>query len=951
MTLLHDRYLASHDRACDLVTGEERPVDQLGELFEPPDDERLAPVIELFEQGRDGTPRWIVAEARNGMQAAALSRRTAAAARRRGVVAVAVSLYQRWRDRLDEELFDRTLLLIGGFGEAVAPARAALATAASVSPRPHVLLTFRTSTRGGSIVREARAVYGASALARPVVTPEVSWPPDVEQHLRRGERAAAFARAGCHAAAERLFRDVAGALERRRACAPAARTTLTLAALLIERGRPGAAEERSRDAVRLAEAGQAAALASEARAWEAWARIDQGRLTEAESILRAVLLTAEARGARAWAAAGLARCLLWQERADEALAVAESCDPPPDLSPAQAASAGEVAVCAALAAGHVFVAGQWSRRAVEAAAASDDALAAVIAHSAHLRVLCAAGDLALAGASLAAVLDLARRAHAPLRATWARLVWLDALRRAERSQDAKPHAARLARVAGIAPPLLKRAIEARLRQGSGEANSRPAGAIGGDSGRTPDALEAVSALAPSLVHLSNEDAEDQVAIRRVLERVSRELNAGRIDLVSGAAGPVTTVLSVGSGVPTTVGRRVLESGVAVGWDGPGESREAGMPVRPGVQLLGALVGRWPLDRAIPGAARATLDLTAAILGPRIEAAQLKARHAAAASAAVPELVGLSAGMEEVRRAVALAARAPFAVVIEGESGTGKELVARAIHQLGSRRDRRFCDVNCAALPDELLESELFGHARGAFTGAVHDRVGLFEEADGGTLFMDEVAELSARAQAKLLRVVQQQELRRVGESFTRAIDVRLIAAANRDLHAEVDAGRFRHDLLYRLNVVRIRIPPLRDRPGDVAMLAQHFWMSVSARVGSRAVLTPAVLAELARYPWPGNVRELQNVMAALAVVAPVRGRVASSLLPAVIGAASVVTAQRLDEARDQFERRFIDTALAQAGGSRTRAAAALGVSRQGLLKMMARHRMSACSASSPGGSR
>jgi transcriptional regulator with PAS, ATPase and Fis domain len=293
-------------------------------------------------------------------------------------------------------------------------------------------------------------------------------------------------------------------------------------------------------------------------------------------------------------------------------------------------------------------------------------------------------------------------------------------------------------------------------------------------------------------------------------------------------------------------------------------------------------------------------------------------------------------MAEVRRAIERAARAPFAVLIEGESGVGKELAARAVHQLSARRERRFCDVNGAALPDELLESELFGHVRGAFTGAVADKRGLFEEADGGTLFLDEVPDLSPRGQAKLLRVLQQQEVRRVGETFSRKVDVRLVTAANRDMRVEAAEGRFRPDLLYRLDVVRIRIPPLRERPEDVAVLAQHFWRASAARVDSAATLTHAVLSELARYPWPGNVRELQNVMAALAVAAPARGRVRASLLPAAITGSASVTSRRLADARAQFERRCVEVALARAAGSRTRAAAELGLSRQGLLKTMAR---------------
>ena len=242
---------------------------------------------------------------------------------------------------------------------------------------------------------------------------------------------------------------------------------------------------------------------------------------------------------------------------------------------------------------------------------------------------------------------------------------------------------------------------------------------------------------------------------------------------------------------------------------------------------------------------------------------------------VPELAGESRPLDDLRRAIVRAAAAPFAVLIEGESGVGKELVARAIHRLSPRAARRFCDVNCAALPDELVEGELFGHARGAFTGAVGDRAGLFEDASGGTLFLDEVSELSPRAQAKLLRVLQQHEVRRLGETASRPIDVRVVAAANRPMVLEAAEGRFRTDLLYRLDVIRLRVPPLRDRPDDVPVLAERFWRAAAARVGTRATLGEPVLRALTHYAWPGNVRELQNVMAALAVAAPSSGRVAA----------------------------------------------------------------------------
>jgi transcriptional regulator with PAS, ATPase and Fis domain len=199
-----------------------------------------------------------------------------------------------------------------------------------------------------------------------------------------------------------------------------------------------------------------------------------------------------------------------------------------------------------------------------------------------------------------------------------------------------------------------------------------------------------------------------------------------------------------------------------------------------------------------------------------------------------------------------------------------------------------------------------------------------------------VIDLSPRAQAKLLRVLQQQEVRRVGETFSRKVDVRILSAANRDLRAEATKGQFRQDLFYRLDVIRIRIPPLRERPEDIPLLAEHFWRAAAARVGTQATLAHPVATALSRYHWPGNVRELQNVVAALAVAAPARGQVRPGLLPAIVTGVTAVTSGRLATARAQWERRFVEVALARAGGSRTRAARDLGLSRQGLLKLLGR---------------
>jgi transcriptional regulator with PAS, ATPase and Fis domain len=367
-------------------------------------------------------------------------------------------------------------------------------------------------------------------------------------------------------------------------------------------------------------------------------------------------------------------------------------------------------------------------------------------------------------------------------------------------------------------------------------------------------------------------------------------------------------------------------------------QEAGEPVRCGGALIAAIGCRWLLGAVVVPATVAT-TLRAASLAI--------ATHVRALADTVPvapppglwgDLLGESAVADALREAAARASRAPFPVLIEGESGSGKELVARAIHKLSPRHTRRFCAINCAALSDELVEAELFGHTRGAFTGATAERAGLFEEADGGTLFLDEVGELSARAQAKLLRVLQEGEVRRVGENLPRRVDVRIVAATNRRLEDEAAQGRFRTDLRFRLDVLRIVVPPLRERIGDIPLLAQHFWQQASARVGSQATLGSEALALLSRYDWPGNVRELQNAIAWIAVHAPRRGRVSAAMLPAQLASSPLATGS-FEAAREEFERRYVRAALAQAGGQRQVAAKALGVSRQGLAKMLRRLRI------------
>jgi transcriptional regulator with GAF, ATPase, and Fis domain len=313
--------------------------------------------------------------------------------------------------------------------------------------------------------------------------------------------------------------------------------------------------------------------------------------------------------------------------------------------------------------------------------------------------------------------------------------------------------------------------------------------------------------------------------------------------------------------------------------------------------------------------------------------------ARAAQSLTPEILGRSPAVCALREAVARAAVTPFPVLIEGESGTGKELVARALHRLSARRDRRWAAVNCAALGDDLVEAELFGYARGAFTGAVATRAGLFEEASGGTLFLDEVAELAPRAQAKLLRTLQEREIRRLGENAPRTVDVRVIAATNRSLADAVAQGAFRADLLFRLAVVRIGLPPLRERAEDIPLLAHAFWRGLLADTRKHAVLGADALSSLCRHQWPGNVRELQNVLASLSVLAPRHGRVTARHVDQVLATATPAHAPDalpLRGARSGREREVVAAALARHDGRRTAAARDLGLSRQGLSKAIKR---------------
>jgi DNA-binding NtrC family response regulator len=310
---------------------------------------------------------------------------------------------------------------------------------------------------------------------------------------------------------------------------------------------------------------------------------------------------------------------------------------------------------------------------------------------------------------------------------------------------------------------------------------------------------------------------------------------------------------------------------------------------------------------------------------------------------IESIVGKSPQMLDVYKMVARVAPTLSTVLVVGESGTGKELVARAIHTHSPRASGPFVAVNCTALTESLLESELFGHAKGAFTGAVAAKRGLFEEAQGGTLFLDEIGDVGAKMQAQLLRVLQEGEIRRVGGSEPVKVDVRVVAATNRDLDEEVKEGRFREDLYFRINVVTVRLPPLRDRPSDIELLVNHFLAKYAAREQrADANIAPEAKELLKRFAWPGNVRELENVIERALALAKDGVILPSDLPVEVTGvqepAVSSATGGLADDRPTlaELERRYIDLILKETGGNKKRAAEILGIDRRTLYRTLER---------------
>jgi DNA-binding NtrC family response regulator len=489
--------------------------------------------------------------------------------------------------------------------------------------------------------------------------------------------------------------------------------------------------------------------------------------------------------------------------------------------------------------------------------------------------------------------------------------------------------ARLGTALPVEAALLRMAADRAVDERSDVSRSvRRWGAAGLDRWREGRSVMSIWGGVVSLLEEINGADDELIALVRACRWVRHRTGAPHIVVQSD---PDAIVLA--SDPPDARARRddvrcaVRHGGATIGWI------SASAQVRDHEELHGSLQA---MASAIAAAVRIRIDVAA---------------FSEQAEGLAGELLGQSPAMVELRRAVARAAPTTFPVLIEGESGAGKELVARAVHRLSPRRDRRLAAINCAAMTDELIDAELFGHARGAFTGAIGARAGLFEDADRGTVFLDEVGELSPRAQAKLLRVLQEREVRRVGESQARAVDVRIVAATNRSLSAAAAAGQYRDDLRYRLAVVRIVVPPLRDRVEDIPLLAQAFWHQLVPARPTRAWLSPGALAALCRRPWPGNVRQLQNVIAGLILVAPERGRVTAQQVEAVVAAqdsADAVGGITLDQARRALDRQVVAGALARHAGCRAAAARELGVSRQGLSKLMARLALSpARFASSP----
>jgi DNA-binding NtrC family response regulator len=795
------------------------------------------------------------------------------------------------------------------------------------------------TTRGHAAISQARTTWPA--------------PGEVVSLRRLMDGALAHLRSGRHAPGDRGLRQAIGGLARRGIWTSAAEGSLALAASLLKRGRPRDAVDvldSARDyCKRSAEPGAMLSVG----ALSGVALIDLGRLDDAASVLGAAvsaLKTTDDPNIALGVELARARCRFWRgEYADagDALGRFRESELREDCRIRLHAMHARLAVgCGDLAAG-VAAAVEALGRAELTGDSRLVAEAACAAAFAHLAV----GDLPSLETDAAKCRLAAHAARDPLRGFRVQLMLAEQLRRLGRRTEAIDAIRRLTRASAASlPPLLRRrremlvdlliantslaAVVARRVTGSGlpalalylPRESAAAGAC-----RLPalwdDAIETL--------RICQDAADERATLTSVCGHVQRQLRATAVAFFGIERGTVIRLAGNGGRIELPIAERAVAAALPIAPHRIEDRVEAGAPVRYGGATIGAVAVRWAIGGSPdPERAIAAMTVATAAVGPIVATLLTSRQRAELAHASA--LLGVSPAMIDVRRSADRAGAAPFAVLIEGESGSGKELVAREIHRSGPRRDRPFCTLNCAALPDELVESELFGHARGAFTGAVGERAGVFEEAHTGTLLLDEVGELSPRAQAKVLRVIQEGELRRIGENISRRIDVRIVSATNRDLRQEVAHGRFRLDLLYRLDVIRITVPPLRERREDIPLLVEKLWREAADRVGCRATLSVATVAALAEHEWAGNVRELQNVLAALAVRVAKRGVVPPAALPPQFGDQVRPEGYRLDDARRLFEERFVREALARSGGRRSVAASELGLTRQGLAKIMNR---------------
>jgi len=438
-----------------------------------------------------------------------------------------------------------------------------------------------------------------------------------------------------------------------------------------------------------------------------------------------------------------------------------------------------------------------------------------------------------------------------------------------------------------------------------------------------------------------------------------------VDDEDGIRRSLTGILS-DEGFETTTARDGERAIASIVDEGPPDVvlLDIAMPGRDGVEILVELRERWPelpvvmmsghgtVETAVRTTKHGAYDFIEKPLS--IDKVLLTIQHALdqsrlsrenrelrAETLRAHEIIGESPEVAELNKQIEVAAPSNGWVLITGENGTGKELVARQIHARSRRADGPFVEVNCAAIPEELIESELFGYEKGAFTGAVGQRAGKFELAHGGTIFLDEIADMSLMTQAKVLRILQEQSFTRVGGRETLDVDVRVIAATNKDLEYEIEQGRFREDLYYRLNVIPFRVPPLRERPGDVPLLAREFMREFCAEAGVKPKrITARAMKLLQSHSWPGNVRELRNLMERLVIMTPGPTLDAGDL-PDVVrsGTRAETEAPTLEEARRNFERDFLMARLAEHGWNISRTAEAIGIARESLSRKIKAYRI------------